>query len=236
MTKRSLFGAMAGVLALTLAGQFIYSPVFAENPANISIVEVAEDGSGGYKAWEDITGAMPGMTYSAIPRVRNDGSVAVSVRMCLSESATNASGDSIELPVNTFGINTNSGWTLDNEGAANSADPASGNCYKYDTELAVGDMTEPLFTEVTLSGALGNEYENSTFNLHLNATATSSDLPEPVNPDNPEVTPGKADTASSPDTGGNTAIQNFAINSGLIFLTAGALALIVVGIRKLMRK
>ena len=234
MVKKSLFGVV-GVLSLTTASYFIYSPVFAEGPVDISIVEMVDDGSGNLKPWQDITNAMPGMTYSAIPRVKNDGSMSVKVRMCLSESATNAVGGSIALPVNTFGIDIDEHWILDNEGAMDAVDPAAGNCYKYDSMLEVGDVTEPLFREVTLSSRLGNEYENSTFNLHLSAEA-AEDLPEPVNPDSPEVTPSETDTTGSPDTGGNTAIQNFLINSGLMFLTAGVLALVVVSIRKLVRK
>ena len=169
MTKREMYFGMICALVSATSGSFVGSPVFAEGPVDISIVELVDDGSGGYKPWEDITGAIPGMTYSAIPRVRNDGTVSTDVRMCLSESAVNAAGDSIALPANTFGINIGSGWNLDNEGVANITDPASGNCYKYSGELAVGDVTEPLFTEVMLSSVLGNEYKNSTFSLHLEA-------------------------------------------------------------------
>ena len=94
--------AMAGALSLT--GCFISSPVFAEGPVDISMIELVDDGTGEYKPWEDIVGAMPGMTYSAIPRVKNNGDVEVSVRMCLSQSATDSGGGSIMLPANTFGI------------------------------------------------------------------------------------------------------------------------------------
>lgn len=204
MAKRKLlYASVASVLSLTLAGQFVCSPVFAEGPVNISIVEVVNDGGGGYKPWEDITGAMPGMTYSAIPRVKNDGMVPVPVRMCLSESAVNATGESIALPANAFGINIGDGWTLDNNESGNPDDPASGNCYKYNNELAVGDVTEPIFTEVALNSSLGNEYNNSTFNLHLEATAVG-DEPAPVNPDDPGTNPGTTDDVNSPDTGSNT--------------------------------
>ena len=206
--------AVGGMLAV--AGQFVCLPVFAENPVNINIIEVVDDGNGGYKPWEDITGAMPGATYSAIPQVRNDGEVPVTVRMCLSESATNATNETIDLPANTFGININEGWVLDNDGSINASDPASGNCYKYNSKLEVGAMTEPIFTEIGLSSALGNEYQGATFNLHLEASAAGDEEPdEPVTPDSP----------SNPDTGAVTNSEPLT-TAGYVSLSVGLIVLL----------
>lgn len=196
MTRKKMFGVSAmGVLALA-SSQFVCLSVFAEGSVDISIVEKVDDGSGGYKDWEDIVGAMPGEVYSAIPQVQNDGSVPVSVRMCLSESATNADGGTISLPANTFGIEINEAWGLDNEGVTDVSDPASGNCYKYNSLLEVGDMTKPVFEEVGLSSALGNDYQGATFNLHLEATAGDGKPDDPVGPVNPDV-PGNPDTGTT---------------------------------------
>lgn len=153
---------------------------------------MVDDGSGVLKPWEDITGAMPGMTYSAIPRVKNDGSMlAEQVRMCLSESATNAAGGAIVLPADTFGIDINASyWILDNDGPADPANPATGNCYKYNSTLAPGAITEPLFSKVTLSSTLGNTYQNATFSLHIDAWARAGEDPA----DNPSTETGVADT------------------------------------------
>lgn len=193
MTRKELFGfGAAGVFVAGVAGCFVGCPVFADNPVSISIVEVVDDGAGGYKPWEDIVGAMPGATYSVIPRVKNNGEVAVSVKMCSTQSATNGDGETIDLPANTFGIEIGSGWTLEST-VADPENPATGNCYSYHSLLGVGAVTEPLFAEVTLSSELGNEYINSTFNLHLNAQATGEE-------DTPTPTP----TPDNPDTGVNT--------------------------------
>lgn len=226
MAKRGLFGvSVASVLSLGMAG-FITFPVFASGPVNISIVEKVDNGSGGYKDWEDITGAMPGEVYSAIPQVQNDGTVPVSVRMCLSESATNADGGTISLPANTFGININEAWSPDNEGATDTSDPASGNCYKYNAKLEVGAMTESIFTEIALSSALGNEYQGATFNLHLEASAASDDEPdEPVTPDNP-------DTGAATDSEPLTTAGYVSLSIGLVVLI-GMIALLL---RKSVRK
>ena len=228
MTRKMFGVSLMGVLM----GLFVCSPVFANGPVDISIVEKVDAGSEGYKEWQDIVGAMPGETYSAIPRVKNDGSVPVAVRMCLSESATNAEGETINLPANTFGIVIGDGWTLDSASGGNPGDPASGNCYNYNAELAVGETTEPLFTEVTLSSELGNAFENSTFNLHLEAEAVGGDAPAPV-PDTPET----PDVPSSPDTGVNT--FSYFANISPVLISVGAITLFAVvayALRDLVRK
>lgn len=231
MIKKELFGiSVISVLSLGMAG-FVAFPVFASGPVDISIVEKVDDGSGGYKDWEDITGAMPGEVYSAIPQVQNDGSVPVSVRMCLSESATNTDGGTINLPANTFGININGAWSPDNEGGATDiSDPASGNCYKYNSMLEVGVMTEPIFEEVGLSSALGNEYQGATFNLHLEASAVGDEEPdEPVIPDS---------HPSNPDTGAVTNSEPLT-TAGYVSLSIGLIVLvgmITLLLRKSLRK
>lgn len=174
MIQNKVFSAcLAGILTAGFASGFVCFPVFADNPVDIHIVEVVDDGSGELKPWEDITGAMPGMTYSAIPRVRNSGAIPANIRMCLSESAVNATGDSIILPANTFGITINDNWKIENDGDA--SDPASGNCYRYNALLNVGELTEPLFSEVTISPNLENEYQGATFSLHIDAYAESEE-------------------------------------------------------------
>lgn len=185
MTNKNMLSVFtAGVLAMGLVSSFVYSPVFAEGPVDIEIVEVVEDGSGGFKPWEDIVGTMPGASYSAIPRVRNVGEVPAMVRMCLTQSATDTSGGAVVLPTRAFEIEINQNWALESI-TPNSDDPASGNCYNYNSVLEVGAVTEPIFSEVVLSGELGNEFKNCTFNLYLTADATENNQPAsmPSNPD-----------------------------------------------------
>ena len=114
------------------------------------------------------------------------------------------------LPSNTFEIIINEHWVLDDEGAGDSTDPASGNCYKYDASLEPTATTEPIFAEVTLSSALENEYQGATFNLHLDAFATG-DVPE------------------EPDTGLATFMKNF-VKPDYILYALGSAALIVFAI------
>lgn len=148
----------------------------AESPVNIEIVELVDDGAGNYTPWVDIVGAMPGETYSAIPRVLNAGSISANVELCVTESGVDAGGDAVDVPDKIFEIIYNlTDWAKRDDA----------NCYDYRTALAPGKMTEPLFTEVTISDELGNPCENATFILHLAAE-------------------GIGDLPTEPDTGDNT--------------------------------
>ena len=187
--KKRILGVLA--CALFLATFFVSFPVFAEESVDIEIIEVVDDGSGDYQPWEDITDAMPGETYSLIPRVINYGEDDTYVFVCITESGQNAEGNSITIPKDTFLINFESGWTKQ----------ADGNCYYYDTILTAGAITTSLFNQVTINGEVGNEYQNSTFNLTLTAVSTNE---EPNNPDEPVVTTEQ----EKPNTGFYTSISS----------------------------
>lgn len=197
MTKRNILSAVVCGVALIISG-LVSVPVLAEGPVDIQIVEMGDDGVGNLiEEWQDITGAMPGTTYNAVPRIQNKGTVVASVRMCLAESGVDATGNVIELDEGTFAIDVNDEyWTLDaGEDDGGSVSSPIAVCYKYNTELSAGSVTEPLFSEVTLSSELGNEHKNATFNLHLYAEAVGEKL------DESEVIP------ANPDTGANTNLE-----------------------------
>ena len=226
MTKRRGFEIpLVGVLSLALVGQFVYFPVFADSPVNISIVEMVDDGGEGYRPWEDIVGAMPGEVYSAIPRVRNDGSLPASVKICLAESGIDAMGNEIELDDGTFAIDINDKFWMKESGeyAGGSVTSPIAVCYRYNSELAVNAVTEPLFYEVSLSGGLGNEHKNNTFSLHLSAEAVGGEASTPDEP-----------TPAEPDTGFNT-VSYFDIVSPVFFSTVAiaTFAIVVCVIRYL---
>ena len=211
-TNRTAKALMTAILlALPLAGLFCPSVLAANNPANIELIEVVDDGSGGYKPWEDVTGAMPGMTYSAIPRVMNAGTVPTEVQICLSESVTGPNGELIAPSSDVFELNISESWTLSDK------DTATRHCYYYDWIIEPSEMTEPLFTEITLSSALGNQYRNSTFSLHLEALSRGDNFPIPDSSD--------SDNPSSPDTG--TAFRSASLTTaGFVTLSFGVSLLI----------
>lgn len=217
MTRKELFGVSV-VSAVALMGSFVCSPVFAEGPVNISIVEMVDDEIGGYKVWEDITDAMPGMNYSAIPQVKNNGTISVPVTMCLTESGKDGEGNDIELDPKTFQIDINdSHWTkVSGEDSGGVVASPILVCYKHSTELAPGELTEPLFHEVHLSEELGNGHQDATFTLHLEAYA-GEDVPE----DDPTVV-----TPEEPDTGAFTNSEPLTVG-GYVVLSLGAVILTI---------
>lgn len=178
---RKMFGiCMVGVVVACFFGSLVGFPVFAEEgPADIEIVEVIDDSTG--EVWHDITDAMPGEVYGAIPRVKNNGSVDVNVRMCISRSGNNRAGEAIEVTNEHISVNLEPGWTKE-EGA---------ECYDYDSVLAVGESTAPLFSSISINN-LGNEHQGATFSLHLDAFAVGG---------SPDEESGETGGPSSPDTG-----------------------------------
>ena len=227
--KKTYMVITTGLLSSALAGSFVCCPVFAEGEADISIVELMDDGSGELRPWEDIVNAMPGETYSAIPRVRNDGSEPLKIKMCLSESSISTTGEPIALPPNTFGITINQHWNAENDG--DTSDPASGNCYNYESKVNPGNITEPLFSEVSLSGELGNDFQGNTFSLHLDAYAETEDESEEEPSDgSDEGSEGSATDSgspSNPDTGAMTNNEKMSSVVSLIPYFLGSAALIV---------
>lgn len=142
------------------------------NPIDIKIIEMSDDGSGNLTPWQDIANAIPGSTYSAIPRVINYGTTEVSVSICLSRSGQTSSGDPIEVTNEHILVNLEPGWTETEET----------ECYKYNSTLAPGELTEPLFSSVTINN-ISNEHQGATFNLHLYAEAIGDIPPTPESPD-----------------------------------------------------
>lgn len=205
MGRKNLLITVTSIISLVISGGFISSPVFAENPVDIEIVEIADDGSGNYVPFQDITNALPGETYSLIPQVLSHSETDISIRVCLNESGQDSSGNPISIPNDTFIININSHWLPDSEA----------NCYKYDSSLNPESLTSPIFEEVTINNAINNEYQNATFNLHIYAegiTGEPDSQDEPSEPDeqskesSSNITP--PSTPSSPDTGFYTFISS----------------------------
>lgn len=205
---------MMGASLSIFSSQLIGFSVFANGPVDISIVELVDDGSGNLTPWVDIDGVMPGLTYSAIPRVRNDGLVPVEARMCISESAISKAGDVIVLPPNAFEIDINKNWALDVGGIGNASDPASGNCYKHYAIIEPGAISEPLFSEVKVGAAIENSHKGATFNLHLEAEAMWE------SPDRESFEPINSTTPASPDTEFNTVLY-FDIVKPVFFAAGG---------------
>ena len=168
------------------------------NPIDIEIIEMSNDGSGNFTPWQDITGAMPGQTYSAVPQVINHSSIEVNVRICLTRSGQTSSGIPIVATTEHIIINPEPNWTKESDT----------DCYKYNFPLASNAITDPLFNSITI-GNLNNEHQDATFNLHIYAEATG---------DIPTTTPDSPDTGFFTNTAPLTISVTTILSLGIIIL------------------
>lgn len=100
-------------------------------------------------------GVMPGDVVSKVVAVENDGSQPAWVRVKVDQAIT----DNLAMTGITLDINY-ANWTSMTDGY-----------FYYNEELAAGDATEPLFTEVSYSSALGNDYMNAVVTIDVSAEA-----------------------------------------------------------------
>ena len=111
----------------------------------------------------NIEGALPGDVISKIPKVKNVDDGAVYVRISAQASAKIASGEqrAVDLELFELDINTTA-WTLKD------------GFYYYKQKLNAGEITEPLFTTVTLSRKINDAFQDATFALEINASAVQA--------------------------------------------------------------
>ena len=104
---------------------------------------------------------MPSQKVSKIVRVENTGTNAAYVRISVSKSIALAEGVHGTPDVDLLKLDFDSeNWT------------AKDGYYYYNTALAPGELTEPLFNSVTFSPSMGNMYQNSTATIKVKAQAT----------------------------------------------------------------
>lgn len=196
MLKRKLV-LFSLLLGLLLGGGVWDTSAFAENSssAKINLLEETNvlDESGNPVPFKDIEGAMPGQSFSKIPKVENlPDSVSSEIRVHVEISAVDQFGNPIDFDPSDLDIDFNlEDWELRSDGY-----------YYYKKPLAPGETTTPLFTHVAFSSALGNRYQGAVFSVKLFAEAT--EIP-------PENVPSKA-----PDTGRSNKSLDSAIELSLL--------------------
>ena len=116
--------------------------------------------SGAPLPFENIKNALPGETYSKIPKVKNVDSGAAWVRIKIDKSVKLSDGSSAELPEDALLLD------LDLENWEE-----KDNYFYYKKALNSAETTEPLFTTITLKKELANEFMDATFSLDLTAEA-----------------------------------------------------------------
>ncbi len=168
-------GVVAGVLALlAVSGSVAYfvatgtaQNIISTGGVGIQLYELADpEGDGNTTPFLGLVNVMPGMTYSKILYVENTDTGEVWVRMKVSLAAELETGAEVIVPnYNEYillgGIGGN--WSLGTDGY-----------YYYGSMLSSGEATEPLFSNVTFSAMLPNEYQGAKFKLMVAAEATQA--------------------------------------------------------------
>ena len=109
----------------------------------------------------NISNAHAGDTYSKIPQVKNIDEGSVWVRVKVAKGATINGSTEVAVSDNSISADFNTQDWLD----------GGDGYYYYSHVLEAGEITEPLFTEVTLADSLSDIYNGATFSLTLQAQA-----------------------------------------------------------------
>ena len=128
---------------------------------------LAEDGET-LVPFKDAYGVMPGTDISKIVTVKNTGDNPAYVRVKVDSIINVADKEKDEALSEQFDayisydINTTN-WTYKDDGY-----------YYYNTSLAAGAQTEPLFTTVMFSRLMPNEFQNTSAEINITAYATQT--------------------------------------------------------------
>lgn len=172
MSKRKfilIYLALALIVGLGIFGTSAYfvseekvHNVITSAGVSISLIEETDslDASGAPIPFEDIENALPGETYSKIPKVKNVDSGDAWIRMKLEKSVRLADGSTGELPEDAFIFDFDTENWEEKDGY-----------FYYKKVLTPGETTEPLFTTVTLKKELENKFMDAKFMLDINAEA-----------------------------------------------------------------
>ena len=169
MKKRMLTAALAlCCLAVLATGTLAYftaeetaQNVITMGSLKMELVELNEDG----KPWEDVENIVPGMEVTKKAYVENNGSVDFYTRVKITKSFLPAQGEELpQLDTDLVELDLNEKyWERGEDGF-----------YYYREPVAPDEETEPLFTKVTFSTDMGNEYQNVQVIIDLEAQAVQS--------------------------------------------------------------
>lgn len=169
MKKRMLTAALAlCCLAVLATGTLAYftaeetaQNVITMGSLKMELVELDEKD----EPWEDVENIVPGMEVTKKAYVENNGSVDFYTRVKIEKRFVPAQSDELpKLDTDLVELNINEKyWELGNDGF-----------YYYKEPVAPDGETEPLFTTVTFSTEMGNEYQNVKVKIDLDAQAVQS--------------------------------------------------------------
>ena len=169
MKKRMLTAALAlCCLAVLATGTLAYftaeetaQNVITMGSLKMELVELDEKG----EPWEDVENIVPGMEVTKEAFVKNTGTVDFYTRVKITKTFVPAQGEEKpELNTKLVRLDINEKYW----------EPGNDGFYYYKKPVAPGEETKPLFTTVTFSTEMGNEYQNVKVNIDLDAQAVQS--------------------------------------------------------------
>ena len=169
MKKRMLTAALAlCCLAVLATGTLAYftaeetaQNVITMGSLKMELVELDEKG----EPWEDVENIVPGMEVTKEAFVKNTGTVDFYTRVKITKTFVPAQGEEKpELNTKLVRLDINEKYW----------EPGNDGFYYYKKPVAPGEKTEPLFTTVTFSTEMGNEYQNVKVIIDLDAQAVQS--------------------------------------------------------------
>ena len=169
MKKRMLTAALAlCCLAVLATGTLAYftaeetaQNVITMGSLKMELVELNEKD----EPWEDVENIVPGMEVTKKAFVKNTGTVDFYTRVKITKTFVPAQGEEKpELNTKLVRLDINEKYW----------EPGNDGFYYYKKPVAPGEKTEPLFTTVTFSTKMGNEYQNVKVIIDLDAQAVQS--------------------------------------------------------------
>ena len=165
--KILILSVLAILLAILAANTLAYftADTAAHNVITTGNVDIALNewaNEARTEKFEDKTGVMPGAEVTKIVEVENIGAGTAWVRVQVVLDVY-AEGGKEQLPPDPVTLDFNeTDWKYFD------------GYYYYNYPLDPGETTEPLFTSVAFDDQMGNEYQNSTAHVDVNAYAVQS--------------------------------------------------------------
>lgn len=127
---------------------------------DIELTEWMEEENGSRVPFENVEGIMPGTEVSKIPMIENTGEADAYIRIKVEKQFVGPNG---ELNEDVISVNYNTtDWTEQN------------GYFYYNEVLKPGETTKPVFTTVTFDKLMGNDYQNATATIDVQAYATQA--------------------------------------------------------------
>ena len=173
MKKQKIFALSIIVImmALIVGGTSAYFTYMgrAKNVITMSgvAIELLEDTAevgvdGRPVPFANVNGAMPGDKISKMPKIKNVDEGEVYVRMKLTASVEYADGTSNRISPETFRFDLSRNWMQ------------RGGYYYYTQALKTGEITDALFTTVTIPGSLADREQGAKYTLSVQGEAVQT--------------------------------------------------------------